>query len=371
MEDFISTWNVGNGATIVLPIINGTVLNCTVLWGDGAQNTYNNYTVGVTNSAPSHPYTVGGTYTITVQGPLPGWNFTTVPTSRLEIRSIVSYGGLQLSTTGNGHFAQSLISTFPVYTENAPKLILPEDCSNFFYSCTSLNANTDLRTLNTANVKNMTNMFSYCFSFNGDISTWNVQSVENMSNMFLTCYSFNGDISEWNVQNVLTMERMFFRCQVFNRNLTNWNVQRVTNMYLMFCFCSVFNGDISSWNVSNVINMANMFFGCLAFRRDLSKWVLSKISNDANAPAFTATYIREVKPNFGTYNLNAWSFTSPVTANVINTIIPDAASRAQYQMKGLRLTLKSPDHRNGFNGNLSPSVIMSSSYIGSAIMDNI
>jgi hypothetical protein len=27
MADFISTWSVSNGVTIVLPIINGTVLN--------------------------------------------------------------------------------------------------------------------------------------------------------------------------------------------------------------------------------------------------------------------------------------------------------------------------------------------------------
>ena len=44
--------------------------------------------------------------------------------------------------------------------------------------------------------------------------TWNVSNVKNMSNMFYGCKSFNQDISSWDVSNVTNMGSMFENCPI-------------------------------------------------------------------------------------------------------------------------------------------------------------
>jgi surface protein len=333
---FISTWTITAGLTCTLPIILNTEFHITVDWGDGQTDKYD-------NNRPFHTYlTPGDTRTITIIGRLPGWSFGSVTTSRELLKSITQYGGLELDTTGGSHFLNCInLETFPTFGAVVAQLTLPAICTSMFEGCTLLN--TDLRTLNTANVTNMLNMFKGCTRFNGDISNWTVQRVSdmsgmfanclaftgefifnipigfgflNMSNMFSGCSLFNGDISDWDVKDVTDMSAMFFNCEKFtgehlfaipkdlsdlkltnsmfsgcklfigNANLSTWDVKDVTDMTSMFFNCEKFTGEhlFDIPDGSDVTLMNSMFSGCKLFTVNdkLSTWNVRKVTNMAN-----------------------------------------------------------------------------------------
>jgi surface protein len=98
---------------------------------------------------------------------------------------------------------------------------------------------------------------------------WDTSEVKDMSNMFAGCSSFNRDLNKWNVSNVTNMKNMFSACLAFNKPLSDWKPTNVTNMSGMFNMCRVFNQDISKWNTSNVKEMRYMFQGCKHFRQKI------------------------------------------------------------------------------------------------------
>jgi surface protein len=382
MTTFVSTWNIPAGTTLVLPINANTTINCVVNWGDTATNTYTNYIVNNLNR-PSHQYQNGGTIQITITGTLPGWSFlnalidTGVAASASLLVSITSFGGMRLSSQGSGFLNCINLEYIPEPPVNSRFNSMFDGCSKFnadisgwdvstvttsmsqmFAKCLAFNSdlslwkvsnvtdmhrmfigcstfNADISQWDVSKVNNMLNMFTGCSEFNRNLS-WNVSKVTNMSGMFDGCSKFNGNISTWEVVDVTNMSLMFNGCSEFNSNLSLWKVSKVTNMNSMFDGCSKFNGNISTWDVVNVTDMRRMFFNCLQFRSDISSWKLSGISANANAPTLTEAYINAVQPNFSTQYPTAWSFTAPVTAAVIETILP-VANRTQYYMNGLRL----------------------------------
>ena len=73
-------------------------------------------------------------------------------------------------------------------------------------------------------------------------------------------------LKTWDTKNVTDMSDMFYmRNQLTNLEpLANWDVSNVKNMRGMFLECSIINNAsaINDWDVSNVINFKNMFGGC-------------------------------------------------------------------------------------------------------------
>ena len=255
-------------------------------------------------------------------------------------------------------------------------------------------------------VRNMAGMFLNCTHFDGNLSAWNVQNVTTMASMFLGCTAFtggdanatrifgilednkvrdmnrmfegcihfNGNLSNWNVKNVVTMQRMFFGCTaftgvdeqggpgIFGITETNINFGFVRFDHLMnnmFEGCTHFNGDISDWNVQTVKNMSGIFTGCVNFRRNLSNWRMTSIQNNESAPTFTNAYIAEVNPAFSTGNTDAWKFTAPVNADVLNVIVPENIN-LYYIDLNLRLRRATDDGRISKKSRFSQSVIMPS-----------
>ena len=154
--------------------------------------------------------------------------------------------------------------------------------SRAFAYCKNMQFATTVDTPDLSSVKDMSNMFSWCFSFNQPLEKWNVSKVTNMEGMFYWCSAFNQPLANWDVSNVSNMNGMFQVCKSFNQPLEKWNVSKVTNMSEMFTNCSSFNQPLANWNVSNVGNMASMFRGCKRFNQPLEKWDVCKVTNMSN-----------------------------------------------------------------------------------------
>ncbi|MDI9414238.1 MAG: BspA family leucine-rich repeat surface protein [Bacteroidales bacterium] len=183
-------------------------------------------------------------------------------------------------------------------------LTLPANCGLMFYGCKSLVGNLSFNSWNTANVTNMSGMFSEASAFNQPIGSWNTSNVKIMSGMFYKATAFNQDISGWNTTNVTNMQGMFYRASAFNQPIGNWNTANVTDMSIMFQEAEVFNQPIGNWNTSNVKDMSWMFSRATAFNQDISGW------NTANVTNMSVMFYRASAFN---QNISGWN-----TVNVTN-----------------------------------------------------
>ena len=123
-----------------------------------------------------------------------------------------------------------------------------------------------LEYLNTSEVKDMGEMFSYCSGLTSlDLSHFNTQNVTDMSGMFYGCWGLPSlDLKNFNTQNVTSMRSMFYGCSGLSfLDLSHFNTQNVTDMGNMFSYCSGLTSlDLSHFNTQNVTNMYRMFDGC-------------------------------------------------------------------------------------------------------------
>ena len=139
--------------------------------------------------------------------------------------------------------------------------------------------NEDISTWNTSNVTNMDAMFESATNFSGDLSNWNVSKVTSMYQMFMFNTSFNSDLSNWNVSNVKDFGFMFYSTYAdLSFSFSNWNVSNALYMNLMFRNTN-FNQDISNWDVANVNSFDSMFQNASSFNQDLNSW---QVKSDAN-----------------------------------------------------------------------------------------
>ena len=126
------------------------------------------------------------------------------------------------------------------YWTEANHIFLSSNCSYMFNQWSSLTDISDLKKLDTSNVKYMGHMFEGCSSLT------NVSVIE-----------------EWNTSNVTEMYRMFFQTKITNLDLSNWDVSKVDYMMEMFYCCSELTTlNVSGWDTSNVNTMQNMFALC-------------------------------------------------------------------------------------------------------------
>ncbi len=156
----------------------------------------------------------------------------------------------------------------------------PEYVSFYQYSGTSL----DLSWLDTRNMTNMNNMFSYCHKLtNLDVSGLNTSNVTNMYYMFTTCDSLtNLDVSNFDTSKVIDMQGMFRNCKkLTSLDLSNFDTSKVTTMSYMFDSCYWLTSlDVSHFNTSNVTNMSYMFDSCSSLTSlDVSHFNTSNVTD--------------------------------------------------------------------------------------------
>ena len=157
------------------------------------------------------------------------------------------------------------------------------DMSRMFSYCSSLTS-LDVSGFNTENVTNMEWMFSYCSSLKDlDVTHFNTEKVTNMGWMFSSCSSLTSlDVSGLNTENVTNMQEMFYECfSLKNLDVSHFNTENVTNMGWMFSSCSSLTSlDVSGFNTDKVSNMQSMFSYCYSLASlDVTHFNTKKVTN--------------------------------------------------------------------------------------------
>ena len=134
----------------------------------------------------------------------------------------------------------------------------------------------DLSQLDTSQITNMDNIFSYS-KFNGDISSWNTSNVTSMILTFKKASYFNSDIGNWDVSNIKNMRGMFYYAIEFNQNINSWNVSNVVTMASMFYGAKKFNQPLNNWNTKNLNYISNIFCEMEKFNQNIGSWKLDNI----------------------------------------------------------------------------------------------
>ena len=265
-----------------LPLTTSTGLNIVVDWGDATTSTITNHL----DAAVTHTYASAGTYSISITGTLPGWQFNNTG-DKLKILNIASYGVLNITTNAAFYGCTNLISN----ATDAPT-ITTTDLTNTFRSCTNFNNN--IGSWSVSAVTNMNTMFFTASAFNNggssSIGSWNTGAVTTMATMFASAGNFNQNIGSWNTGLVTNMTSMFNGCSAFNQNISSWNTGAVTTMASMFASAGNFNQPIGTWNTALVTNMTSMFYNATAFNQNIGSWNTGAVTTMAtmfnNATAF-------------------------------------------------------------------------------------
>ena len=164
------------------------------------------------------------------------------------------------------------------------KTYAPTSLFSFFKDLTELETIKDLKYLNTANVKYMSDMFWGCQKLSSlDLSKFNTEKVTDMSGMFYGCQKLSSlDLSKFNTEKVEGMTSMFEECKnLSSLDLSKFNTEKVTDMRGMFYGCQKLTSlDLSKFNTEKVTDMSNMFYGCQKLSSlDLSNFNTEKVEN--------------------------------------------------------------------------------------------
>ena len=127
-----------------------------------------------------------------------------------------------------------------------------------------------LENLPTANVTDMSFMFSKCASLHTvDLGSFNTANVTDMQGMFSDCGSLDSvNLSSFNTANVTDMEGMFYYCSSLKSlDLHAFNIAKLEDTKQMFAYCSsletIYCND--DWSQSAVLTESGyMFKGCEA-----------------------------------------------------------------------------------------------------------
>ena len=184
--------------------------------------------------------------------------------------------------------------------------------SDMFFDCKKLSS-LDLSKFNTEKVESMVEMFSNCSALSSlNLSNFKTKEVKYMSNMFWGCSALTSlDLSKFNTEKVTDMSGMFYGCQKLSSlDLSNFNTEKVENMMGMFFSCSALTSlDLSNFNTKKVRYMNSMFNACSALTTIYAgdKFVTTKVENGSymfsdctNLKGFDSSMIDHKKANCGT-----------------------------------------------------------------------
>ena len=138
----------------------------------------------------------------------------------------------------------------------------------WFSGCSALYVVSGMNYLKTANVTNMTCMFSECSSLKSlNVTSWKTAKVTDMSYLFYKCSVLGSiNVSYFNTANVEDMSYMFYGCSLLTSlDLRNFSTAKVKNMSDMFFNCSSLKAiDChSAWKCDN---SDDMFRGCTSLK---------------------------------------------------------------------------------------------------------
>lgn len=119
--------------------------------------------------------------------------------------------------------------------------------------------------IDTSNVKNMTNMFSYCSSLISleGINKFDTSSVETMDVMFAKCSSLEELTINFDTRNVKSMYGMFFDDQKLKKlDISSFQIPNLSQMTAMFYQCFALEKlDIRNFNFDNGPTHELMLYG--------------------------------------------------------------------------------------------------------------
>jgi surface protein len=180
--------------------------------------------------------------------------------------------GTYLYEVNSGWYKQRENITTVVFDDSFANCTSITSTAYWFYNCSYLATITGLKNLNTANVTDMTRMFSGCQSIgNLDVSNFTTENVTSMWGMFDFCMSLKSlDVSNFNTAKVTNMAYMFYTCwQLKELDLSNFNTANVSTMYSMFNGCwsleTIYCNDAWSCDYS-----PDMFKECKSLKGDIS-----------------------------------------------------------------------------------------------------
>ena len=110
------------------------------------------------------------------------------------------------------------------------------------------------------------------------------ENLKDISNLFTFCNINELDLSSFNTSNVTNMFSMFYYARVKYINMSGlFNTSHVSNMGCMFDGCNINELDLSSFNTSNVRNMRGMFNNCINLKNiDLSNFTAENLIDAEN-----------------------------------------------------------------------------------------
>ena len=193
--------------------------------------------------------------------------------------------------------------------------------NEMFYNCSKLTS-LDVTKFNTANVTDMSYMFSDCSKLTSlDVTHFNTANVTNMTHMFYSCSSLTSlDVTHFNTANVMDMHGMFYSCSsLASLDVTHFNTAKVTDMSFMFSSCSsLISLDVTHFNTENVTNMRNMFSGCSSLTSlDVTNFNTAKVPDMSymfsNCLALTSLYLTNFNTEKVTNMLRMFSVCQALT----------------------------------------------------------
>ena len=235
------------------------------------------------------------------------------------------------------------------------------DMSYMFSGCSKLTS-LDVTHFNTANVTNMCYMFSSCLMLTSlDVTKFNTENVTNMNKMFYGCNALTSlDVTKFNTANVTDMGLMFYRCsKLTSLDVTHFNTANVTNMYKMFYDCEALTSlDVTKFNTGNVTNMSYMFFHCAALTSlDITKFNTANVTNMEYMFSGCSKLTSLDVTNFNTENVTNMSYMfyncgTLTTIYVSDKFVTDKVTKGSYMfdnctnLKGFIEYKKNPSQKD-------------------------
>lgn len=155
-----------------------------------------------------------------------------------------------------------------------------EDISGMFEECSYLQKIVGLDTLDTSNVKLMTDLFSGCKNLTEiDLSKWNFDNVTDMAHMFANCRELKTikglkNLNFSGINRPAKLRSMFRRCTNLEKlDISKWKFNELAICRNMFSNCPKLKdvGNIDHWktyiNDSNIERIKNMFDGSESLKK--------------------------------------------------------------------------------------------------------